>query len=279
MPQKTLHFSIHGEFITNLAREKLYENNDLPGAVDFLLSCLESDQLSLGDRLLLAVQILNGEKKITGTYPENDADLYGVQDDTPEKTTKTIQLWCKKREQEIENLKKQNRQLTEKLICVGENLTEYDCRKINRAWNRDYGESGCIFQCDDSDPEWQSDKPDLVQEFIERMQSDREDDYGWLEPNGTYHPVPWGDHYHFAQQWLKDHDPGFDLLKKEYRDPGETLRMRGWVLLHSPAQGIARPTVAETHVLTKKQRNFLFDYYIKRKRNDLACRYVEQDDD
>lgn len=41
--------------------------------------------------------------------------------------------------------------------------------------------------------------------------------------------------------------------------------------------GMARPTISETKPLTKAQREFLFDYYSKRARSDLADQYLEEE--
>ena len=75
---RSMHFSVQGELITRLARERVFYENPprIKYAIDLLMSCLESDQMSEGDRLLLAVKILNGEARIVGTYPEDD---YGVE--------------------------------------------------------------------------------------------------------------------------------------------------------------------------------------------------------
>ena len=67
LEQRTLHFSVDGAFITQFAREKLYYSNDLYGAVQLLLSCLVSDDLTEYARLGIAVKILDGKMKIVGT--------------------------------------------------------------------------------------------------------------------------------------------------------------------------------------------------------------------
>lgn len=129
-----LHFSIRGELITRLAREKVfYENPPRIGyAIELLMSCLESDQMSEGDRLLLAIKILNGEAKIVGTYPEDD---YGVEIlEKPEGKLNLIER-IDRMGQEIEDLKAERRKLSDKLACVAEelDLPAWKMRAINNA--------------------------------------------------------------------------------------------------------------------------------------------------
>ena len=42
--------------------------------------------------------------------------------------------------------------------------------------------------------------------FIKRMTDQEEhstEDYGWLEPNGTFHAVEWGNHQEWANNYLE----------------------------------------------------------------------------
>lgn len=71
-----VHFSIHGNFLTNLAREKWIEDNP-KNAVDFLVESLPGMPQSL------AIQILIGKNKLEGIndlYVEDDdvTELYGI---------------------------------------------------------------------------------------------------------------------------------------------------------------------------------------------------------
>ena len=77
-----LTFKVSGEFITNIAREKFYIDHDLKGALEILESSLCTDQLKPNEIKMLALQIINGDARIKGTYPEPD---YGIEfaDDMP----------------------------------------------------------------------------------------------------------------------------------------------------------------------------------------------------
>lgn len=65
--------------------------------------------------MLLAVKILNGEARIVGTYPEDD---YGVEMlEKPEGKFNLMER-IERVAQEVEDLKKERRELSDKLACV-----------------------------------------------------------------------------------------------------------------------------------------------------------------
>jgi hypothetical protein len=65
---------------------------------------------------------------------------------------------------------------------------------------------------------------------------------------------------------------GTDQSEKELH----RLVDRGWVLLHSPGQGIAQPTRNPVKRYTKAQQEFLYGYYMERgKGNDANAVYKE----
>ena len=47
--------------------------------------------------------------------------------------------------------------------------------------------------------------------------------------------------------------------------------------MHNPGRGVAYVTRDEVRPLTKAQREFLFDYYAKRKMMDKAKEYLEDE--
>lgn len=50
---------------------------------------------------------------------------------------------------------------------------------------------------------------------INRTQQEIKCDYGWLEPNGTFHAVEWGLHGQWANEYLDEHYP-FDKCANMY---------------------------------------------------------------
>lgn len=104
------------------------------------------------------------------------------------------------------------------------------------------------------------------------------EDYGWLEPDGTFHGVGWGDHQEWANNYLEEklteeerfnamieiNASGMAKCSADIVGAGDYLIRRGWVLLHNPSQGIAIPTRDFSREYTKAQKEFLYDYYMER---------------
>ena len=98
-------------------------------------------------------------------------------------------------------------------------------------------------------------------------------DYGWLAPDGKFYEVDWGNHQEWAQEYIEENFP--EVAEDDDADmqmkcnvgligAGDWLVERGWVLLHSPSQGIAHPTKNPIKRYTKAQQEFLYDYYMER---------------
>ena len=129
---------------------------------------------------------------------------------------------------------------------------------------------------------------DMLGSFMERMMDKKEhstEDYGWLEPDGTFHEVEWGNHQEWAQRYIEENfpevaeDDGVDMQTKcnvGLIGAGDWLVERGWVLLHSPSQGIAQPTKNPVKRYTKKQQEFLYDYYMERGKEREANAVYEE---
>lgn len=276
---RSLRFSVQGQFITRLAREKVFQENPprIAYAIKLLMSCLETDQMSEGDRLLLAVKILNGQARIIGTYPDDD---YGVEIlDEPEgkfDLFERVDRMC----QEIAQLKEDNRELSEKLCCVADEIDDWRMRAINRIWRTEYGGTSDIFP-DIAAPVFRgiagSDDvaDDPVADALDRMRSGEDDDYGWLAPDGTFYPVEFAEHQSWAWKKLKDLKAieGHELNTGRC---GDKLVDMGWALLHNPGMGTAFVTSSDTKPLTKRQKEFLFDYYTKRNKHEKARAYLDE---
>lgn len=107
------------------------------------------------------------------------------------------------------------------------------------------------------------------------------EDYGWLEPDGTFHEVEWGLHQQWASDYLNENYPYKDNRdlhwrvdengKKHHMCDGDVLIYKlHWILLDSPCQGLAYPTTDPAREMTKAQKEFLYDYYMERGRNKEA---------
>lgn len=124
-------------------------------------------------------------------------------------------------------------------------------------------------------------KPTPVEEFIDRMIAPEEEvaPYGFISPDGEFHPVPWLDHEEFAENLIRSRG-GWDLVLSDpiYDTAKDVLVMRlGWLLLHNPSQG--KPILSHgSKPMTKAQREALFDYYTKYGMKKEANELFEEDD-
>ena len=151
-------------------------------------------------------------------------------------------------------------------------------------------------------PEWKKEKnqpsgvmSDMLSSFLaqrkreEEMEENEEEpvcDYGWLEPNGTWHPVKWGYHSSWAKEYLDEHYPFKDCASLYWHVDDNGVRHHivngdvliyslGWILLDNPYQGLARVTRNTSKDMTKDQKDFLFTYYLERGRNEEANKLFE----
>lgn len=99
--------------------------------------------------------------------------------------------------------------------------------------------------------------------------------YGWLSPLGQFYPVEWGCHTDWAYKYLDSH-PEVET-KCRFSEAGDYLTSLGWILLHSPMQGEAFVTMDGLKRPTKKQRDFLYEYYTRRGNRKEAERWVNDD--
>lgn len=130
-----------------------------------------------------------------------------------------------------------------------------------------------------------------LSEFVQHMHEESDDkEYGWLEPDGTYHPVPWGEHSKWAGEYLLKHYP-FDKYPEIYFDDsnsehrkylvdGDVLVYKlNWILIDSPRQGYGRHTCNPNREMTKRQKEFLYDYYREHKNYRAADALYKDDGD
>lgn len=105
--------------------------------------------------------------------------------------------------------------------------------------------------------------------------------FGWLSPTGEFTPGDWGHHETEAEKIIKD--KGF---YSEYEDwlMNETIgeardylsSVKGYVLIHNPSLD-GGYVVTHTKPLTKKQREFLYDYFVAIGNIMRASSYLEED--
>lgn len=302
-----LHFAINGDFVTNIAREKFYIDKDLPRAMDLLRSALVTDQLTYNEITMLILQILNGDAKITG---DSDTPDYGVEfDDNVDEKASNLQNVLDTLSQSINDMKTLNEDynaLLQRYLFLCDRMKSYELSMANDDYYSETGEAlfpdmpvsrltKSKFGFDDMDKFSTGSMSPSLQDYVnQRIWEDEnpdeaEMDYGWLEPDGTYHPVPWGHHAEWAGDWLNEHKPlreFQELYHMKNSDGSSRMLFNGdvlvhslhWVLLDSPSCGRAFPTYDAVFGLTKEQKKFLFDYYTARGRSREASALYQDDD-
>ena len=271
-----LHFSITGDFITQTAREKL-KQHDLLAAMKLLMDCTMCDELSESEHIRLCVDILTGRKSLTGTYPDGD---YQVVDNAPEEHAANLMSLVELTQEQLDTLKKletETASLKTKLDFVLAGISTADANEINSRYYEQYDEY--LFpprNGHETIADRMLESFLAVQKYPDKL---KDSSYGWLEPDGTFHPVPWGEHQSWANGYLDSHYPE-NLHPELYGTfcSGDILTNKlGFILLHSPSQGIAQYTMSSHHRMTKAQKEFLYDYYTKRGHNSLASDLYRND--
>lgn len=102
--------------------------------------------------------------------------------------------------------------------------------------------------------------------------------FGWLSPTGEFIASDWGEHEGSAYDILCE--KGFEDEYNEWED--RVLRLardflsevKGWVLIHNPSMD-GGYIVTNTKPMTKKQKEFLYDYFMALGNGMRASMYVE----
>lgn len=262
--RRTLSFGITGEFITQIAREWLYvEGMEQEKTMELLKDSMKGTDTPEATIRRYAEDILLGRAALVGSTSDGSyhLELYdpgeepGIQWNIFEMLSKAIR--------EKKRIQKQLEELQGKYAVAREYIPSY----MEDSFLEEIGEP--------------RQKDTMLESFIKRMTDEEEhetEDYGWLEPDGTFHGVEWARHQEFAEKYIREnmteeewqeagvHMPG-QIKTSTFNTFGDYLVSRGWVLLHNPQQGIARPTKDPAKRYTKKQRDFLYAYYI-----DRGCR-------
>ncbi len=289
-----VHFTIDGSFITNIAREKLFCDKKLREAVELLKNATVSDELSSDEHFLLCLKILNGDASIVGNSGSDD---YGIEyrsdiDKCPADFSSIFQL-VEDMADEIKRLKEAENDAQLKISILCDLMDEYDIRQANDCYYEETGKP--MFQDIAVSPlaaagkETNEPGNEMLASYLTQRQREREADekgeevcdYGWLEPDGTFHPVEWGRHSEWACKWLDDHMPFKDNPKiywwtgpdgKRHSIVGTDVLIRslGWILLDSPHHGQAKVTRDTERNMTNAQKEFLYDYFMERGRINEA---------
>lgn len=272
---RELSFDVRGEFITQMAKEWFYcENRGYDKVMELLFSCMEGTEQSEKEIRRLAEDILLGRTALVGSTRDDSYHLEVYEPDEQPEVPDNFNVFKKMTtlSRKLKNTEKELHKMQEWYAVAMEHVPEYRKNNVLRETGQPvesrFGNS-------------------MLDSFMDRMMDKEEhttEDYGWLEPNGTFHEVDWGQHQTWAADYVKENFP------EEYEDvgmqmntdtgligEGDFLVERGWVLLHSPSQGIAQPTRNPVKRYTKAQQEFLYDYYQERNREKEANAVYEED--
>lgn len=251
-------FSVAGAFVTRAAREWFWDEHK-PWAVveEFLLSCMKGTDQTDEELKELAHDVVFGRAKFIGNTRDGD---YRLVDDDQDLVVHNVG------------------RLAHRLSEAERDLKEIQDKYLDLCYRlEDEGYDWLI------DPQPKSVASSLVTSFLEQVKIEEkyEDNYGWLEPDGTFHAVEWGRHDGWAADAIKARGWMDEYARSEFGGlygRGDFLvGIKGWVLIHNPGLGVAQVTKSDTRPLTKAQREFLFDYYTDRGKNEIAQKYLEEE--
>lgn len=259
-----LKFTITGDFVTETARRWLWkENRPWDKIKEFLFSCMRGTDKSDAELETLATAVVMGRAKFAG---DNQTGDYRLEDDNSDLGVRNIErLRSKIAEQEKDYAELASKYDT-LFTYLADNGYGYILKEVQRE--------------NEPEPESELLSP-LLQSFLTQAKIDQEfdDNYGWLDPQGVFYPVDWGEHHLFAidvaerNNWLPECREKYngDIFKS-----GDFLtKEKGWILLHNPSHGVAFVTRCEAKRITKAQREFLYAYYSDRGLRNEAEKYLE----
>lgn len=100
--------------------------------------------------------------------------------------------------------------------------------------------------------------------------------FGWLSPTGEFTEGDWGEHEKVAYEIIRAKGFLEELRKRTLHDTSRDFlaKVKGYALIHNPS-GYLGYIVSHEKPLTKKQKDFLYGYFIDMGDSLMANRYVE----
>lgn len=253
---RSLSFSIAGGFVTQTAREWFWlEHKPWPVVEEFLLSSMTGTEQTEEELKALARDVVFGRAQFIGNTGDGS---YALTEDSQDLVVQNVERMARS----MKSAEKDLKELQDKYLKLVDRIEDEGLEWL-------LGPKSGPTKC-----------PTLVSPMLDsflkqvHIEEKFEDNYGWLEPNGTFHPAEWGEHQKWAHDKLEEMGEAvtWDLFKC-----GDRLVEAGWVLLHNPGRGVAQVTKNEVKPLTKAQREFLFGYYADRGLDDQATKYLEDE--
>lgn len=236
---KNLHFSVDSAFIQRLATEKLTHDNDPATAWKLISDSMTPADPNTDPKDVFYTNflILDGQLQLSGVYPEERIQL------TPTGKSGLLERQLKKMTERMAELEEQNEHHMEIMDKIMDIVPENYLKAINKAMGKK------VFPVDEAD------------ELVERLHVFMESDFGWLAPDGTWYPVDYADHENWARGYLLDKNVlTKNELDKLYSAADYLVDKLNFCLVHSPS--MSDPKV-ECKRLTSRQKEFLYDYFLK----------------
>ncbi len=98
--------------------------------------------------------------------------------------------------------------------------------------------------------------------------------YGWLAPDGTFIEAHWGEHDDSALDIIDDKGL-YDEYEESPDIPRDFISKKGYCLIHSPSR--VGYSVTNLRPLTKRQKDFLVDYFYAVGDKAKAEMYIDND--
>ena len=176
--KRTLSFGITGEFITQITREWFYSGEKSIGKImEILADSITGTDTSEAQIRRYAEDILMGRAALKGNTADGTYHLetYGAGEE--EELPGNMNIWKIPWSKKI--LKSELDRMTERFNVAMEHLSESEQRAVRKKLGEETNEDREQARLDS---------------FITRMMDEKEHttgDFGWLEPNGTFHEVEW----------------------------------------------------------------------------------------
>lgn len=288
-----LSFRIDDDFFNEQALRKI-RGNDIRGAYRFLEKSLK---LPVDDekKFLIFMRLMNGSARTLsdGTLEINNEDNSLLNSEHPIfEQTERMREQIETQNQQISELTAMLLDYASRLQFIADTLPESKLTELAQGYEKE--------NIDDDNHKWlfedftdrirrpntsvfyrepaENIASDMLTDFLKQSRLPEEIQYGWLEPDGTFHPVEFARHYTFARDYLKKHYPDLDMVTRISHPDTYMQKTLHWVLLHSPHMGIPRYDLEPSQKLTKKQQEYLYDLYTKIGETELANAVYEQEE-
>ena len=245
---RTFTYGITGELITQITREWFCSGEkSIEKVMEILKGCMTGTDTPETRIRRYAEDILLGRAALKGNPADGTYHLERYEPGEEEELPGNMNIWKIPWSKKV--LKSELDRMTERFNVAMEHLSESEQRAVRKELGEETDED-----------RWQARLDSLITRMMDKKEHTT-GDFGWLEPNGTFHEVEWGEHQYWADRYVEEN---FPEQYEEILEAGDWLVDRGWVLLHNPSQGVAIATGSLVRDMTKAQKEFLYDYYTER---------------